>query len=128
MIELISKGDVAQILNKWHGRKLTITPRTQSFDNDTGEQVFVNGTSKLITAFFVRSNQKWDYEKAGFFEKGDAFLVCLFKEGVKKDDLIVAEGLKFVVKEVLNVPSVLDPDGSNTEFIFTSCNLFLYSQ
>lgn len=127
MINLISKRDIEQIFSSWHGRKVVVTPRTQTYDNDTGEQSFTNGTSKTITAYFVRSNQKWDYEKAGFFEKGDGFLVCKYKEGVKKDDLITVESLNFVVREVLNVPSVLDPDGSNTEFIFTSCNLFLYS-
>lgn len=122
---VLTTGDFDKILDDYSGRQVTHTPVVQTVSNISGQETLTDGTTKTIKVHFLRTAQSWDFEKAGFLEKGDAVMLSKHADGVKKDDKITADSQVFRVREAYNVPGVFDSTGSSTSFVYTSCNLFL---
>ena len=122
---ILSVADFDSILDNYFGRQVVHTPIVHTTSNITGQETLTDGTPVTIKCHFTRTNQNYDYNKAGFFEKGDAIILAKYADNVKKDSMITVEGNKFRVKEAFNVPGMFDSTGSGTTFTYTSCNLFL---
>ena len=122
---ILTVKDFDRMLSDHAGRQLTHTPIVKTVSNVSGQETLTDGTAVTIKAYFMRTNQRWDFEKAGFFEKGDAVVLAKYASGVVKNDKITVEGNDFRVKEAFNVPGVYDSTGSGTSFVYTACNLFL---
>lgn len=124
--KVLSVADFDSILDNYFGRQISHTPIVKTRSNVTGQETLTEGTTVNIKAHFSRTGQNWNFNKAGFFEKGDAVALCKYADSVSKDDIITVEGIKYRVKEILNVPGIFDSTGSGSSYTYTSVNLFLY--
>jgi hypothetical protein len=122
---VLSVKDFNRILDNYSGRRVTHTPIVRTISNISGQETLTDGTAVTIKAHFMRTGQKWDFEKAGFLEKGDAVLMAKYADNVVKNNKITVEGSDYRVREAYNVPGVFDSTGTGTSYTFTSCNLFL---
>ena len=121
----LSVKEFDSILNNYSGRQVTHTPVVRTTSNISGQETLTDGTAVTIKSHFMRTSQRWDFEKAGFLEKGDAVLMAKYADNVVKNDKITVEGNDYRVREAYNVPGVFSSTGSGTSYTFTSCNLFL---
>lgn len=119
----LSVADFTQILNNYAGRTVSLIKRTLSTDNITGEEIFSDGTPANITCYFLKQTQRWEFDKIGKIEGGDAVLLAYYSDGLKKDDKIVADGEEYVIRNIINVPGVFDVTGNPT-FVYSYSNLF----
>ena len=92
-------SDFATILNDF-GRELIHVPFTKQISNYSGKETLVAGTPVVIEAYFMRSSQGWDYEKAGFLEKGDCILLSKYTDAVEKEDLVYADGINIEMSSI----------------------------
>lgn len=126
MNDLLTADEFNAILSGWFGRTASLTARTKTTSNISGAETFTTGTPSSITCFFIRASQAWVFDKSGQIENGDAIALTKIADAVKKDDLITAEGLTYVVKDIINVPGQFSSSSSPT-FIYSVCNLFLWN-
>ena len=122
---VLSVNDFDRILDNYTGRQVTHTPIVRTVSNISGQETLTDGTAVTIKAHFIRTNQKWDFEKAGFLEVGNGVLLAKYADGVVKNDKITVGGNDYRVREAYNVPGVFSSTSSDTTFTYTSCNLFL---
>jgi len=125
--KILSKNDFQRILDSYAGQLIKRIPITKTTNNNSGEETLTQGTPVMIKAYFMRTGQRWDYQKAGFIEKGDAVLLAKYEDRVSKDDLIVQETSGTCrIKELYDVPGEFGmQSASETKFVYTACNLFL---
>ena len=123
--KVLTVEDFNSILDNYAGRQLSHVVVTRTIDNISGHEVFSEASPVPIKAYFMRTMQQWDFEEAGFSEKGDAVALCKVADGIKKDNLLIIDGSKFRVKEAFNVPGVFDSTGSGSQMVYTATNLFL---
>ena len=75
------------------GNAFLLEPTVKTLDNISGQETLTTGTLRVITGnYFFKQNQKWTYDESGQVETGDAAVLIKFKEGVKKDDIVVSYG------------------------------------
>jgi len=122
---VLTVNDFDRILNDYAGRQISHTPIVKTTSNISGQETLTDGTAVTIKAYFMRTNQKWDYQKAGFLEVGDAVVLAKYADTVQRNDKITVDGFDYRVKEAFNVPGVFSSTTSGTSFVFTACNLFL---
>ena len=124
---VLTVDDFDRILDDYAGRQVSHIVVTQSTSNISGQETFADAAPVTIKCYFMLTNQQWDFEKAGFLEKGDAVMLAKYADSVGKDDKITADGKTYRVKEAYDVPGVFDSTGSGTAMVYTACNLFLIS-
>lgn len=122
---VLSTKDFDNVLDNYAGRQVLHTPVVKTISNISGQETLTDGTPVSIKAYFVRTMQSFDYQKAGFIEIGDAILLSKYADGVQVNDKITAEGNTFRVKQAYNVAGEYDSTGNATSFTYTVCNLFL---
>jgi len=88
--------DFLNVLNEF-GRQIGHSSITKTLSNLTNKETLTEATPTAITAYFVRTSQSWDYDKAGLFEKGQAIMLAKYEDGVAKDDIIYADGTNKVI-------------------------------
>lgn len=81
------------------GVSLTKVPVTKEIDQLTGDESLVEGTSTTVTAYFVRKFQKWQFDKEGRIEGGDAFMMSSTTATANVNDIIVRDGEQFRVQD-----------------------------
>jgi hypothetical protein len=113
------------ILNQSFGRNVSHIPRTKAISNISGAESYTEASSQNIYCYFMRMSQAWVWDKASKIEGGSAVLLAKIDDSVQKDDLIEADGVQYVIKDIFNVPGVYNKDGT-VELIYSYCNLFLY--
>ena len=125
--KILSKNDFQRILESYAGQLIKRIPITKTTSNTSGEETLTEGTPEMIKAYFMLTGQNWDYQKAGFIEKGDAVLLAKYEDGVKKNDLIVQETSGTCrIKEIYHVPGEFGMNSTaETKFIYSAANLFL---
>lgn len=122
---VLTVADFDSMLDEYAGRQVTHTPAVRTISNITGQETIADGTPATLKAYFMKTNQKWDFEKMGFLEAGHAVALTKYADGVVKNDKITADGSDYRVKEVYNVPGVFSSTSSATAMVYTACNLFL---
>jgi len=122
---VLTVSDFDRILNDYTGRQIIHTPIVKTTSNISGQETLTDGTAVTIKAHFMRTNQNWDFQKAGFLEKGNAVVLSKYADGVVKDDKITAEGNVYRVRESFNVAGVFSSTSDATTFTYTANNLFL---
>ena len=126
MVQLVlSVNDFNSILDNYSGRQVLHTPIVRTVSNISGQETLTDGTSVTIKVHFMRTSQRWDFEKAGFLEKGDAVMLTKYAAGVVKNDKITVGENDYRVREAFNVPGTFSSTSDATSFTYTSCNLFL---
>lgn len=100
------------------GVTVTRIPVTKNEDQMTGDETFVDGTSTTFTAYIVRKNQQWVFDKEGKIEGGDALLMCTTAKTINVDDKISYQGDTFRVQTVITRYAGTLP-------MFKTVNLFL---
>jgi len=123
--DIFTAADFDHVLNNYAGRIITHTPAVRTVSNITGEAKIADGTAVTIKAYFMRTSQKWNYDKMGFMQQGDAVMLAKYADGVVKNDKITVEGKNFRVKEAYSIPGTFDSTGTGTSFTYTTANLFL---
>jgi len=122
----LTVADFNSILDDYAGRVIVHTPISVSTSNITGETTLTDGTTASIKAYAMNYNEKFDYVKAGFVQKGDMVALTKYADSVKKDDKLSVDNKVYRVKEAFNVPGVFSSTvASDTILVYTSCNLFL---
>lgn len=122
---VLTVADFDNILDNYHGRQVEHIVTTKSISNITGEESFAEAAGVDIKCVMTRTGQNWDYAKAGFLEKGDAVGLCKVADGVKKDDILVMDGIRYRVREAFTVYGVYDSTGSGTTAVYIACNCFV---
>jgi len=125
MQNVLTVADFDRMLDNYAGRQITHTPIVKTTSNISGQETLTDGTSVTIKAYFMRTNQLWDFEKMGFLEKGNAVMLAKYADGVVKNDKITADGNDYRVKEIFSVPGVFSSTSDDTSFVYTAANLFL---
>jgi len=82
------------------GRLLIHVPVTNTISNVSGAEIVSEGTPAVIEAYFMRSSQAWDFEKAGFVEKGDCVCLSKYADTVEMDDFIYADGTNVTITAI----------------------------
>lgn len=123
--KVLTVTDFDRILDNYAGRQISHVVVTRSISNISGSEELVESAPVLIKAYFMRTAQNWNFQEAGFVEKGDATALIKIADGIKKDDLLIVDGSKYRVKEAYDVPGVFDSTGSASELVYTATNLFL---
>lgn len=77
-----------QVLGNYAGRLLLHIPVTVRVSNVTGSEQVTDGTPNGIKAYFVRTSDVRDFEKAGLVEPAHAIMMTLFRDGIKRKDKI----------------------------------------
>lgn len=121
----LSVDDFNRILDEYYGRNVSHISRSKTTDNITGGETWTESASTDIYCYCMRMEQKWTYDKRAQIEGGDAVLLSKYADGVKKDDIIEMDGVKYIVKNSYNIPGQYNTDNSVT-FVYTYCNLFIY--
>jgi len=93
-------GDFDRILDGYAGRQVTHIPVTRTTSNVYGKESFTNGNPITLKAYFMRTMQTWDYEKAGFLENGDAVMLSKYADSVQKNDLIYTDGFGLSISSI----------------------------
>ena len=96
------------------GRQISHIPTTQSISNISGQETLTEGSPVTIKCYFLRTNQNWDFEKAGFLEKGDAVGLFKIADNVTKDDLVYADGLSFDISNIDGDATTITVDTSSS--------------
>lgn len=122
---VLTVNDFDAMLDNYAGRQVSHAVVTRAISNMTGQETMSYGDARTLKAYFVRTSQAWDYEKAGFLEKGHAIMLSKYADGVVKNDKITVDGAVYTVREAYNVSGVFDSTGAGTAFVYTACNLFL---
>ena len=126
--KMLDKAAFKRLLQQYSGRIVQHIPVTKLTSNLNGEETLSDGTSEYIKVHFVKTKNSYDFDKAGFIEKGDAVMLSDIDDDVNKDDKIIVNGETFRVKEALDVAGVFDYNNmAGTEYVYTACNLFLLS-
>lgn len=106
------------------GRYASYTPVTKTTSNITGEETLTSGTPTNISCFFIKTNQRFDFEKNGLTEVGDAVLLAKYSDGVVKDGIITIDSQTYRIRQRYDVPGTFDKDGNSFAFCYTACALF----
>ncbi len=114
------------LLDQSAGRVISHTPVTKTISNVSGAETLTEGDAVNIKAHFVRTNQKFNFDKAGLVEQGDAILTAKYGDNIQKNDVITVNGEKFRVIERYDVAGVFDSTSSGTTYVYTMCSLFFY--
>lgn len=122
--ELFPAASWQIVLDDW-GRQVSHIPVTRTNSNITGQETITEGSPSNIQAYFVRTNQLWNFQKAGFLEKGDAIMISKYSDSVVTPDRVSADGQKYRIAEAFDVPGTLDNYGSGTVMVFTVCRLVM---
>jgi len=122
---LISVADFNAILDQFAGRQVAHYAVTLTTSNISGHETATYAASATLKAYFMKYKNPWDFQKAGFIEKGDAVMLAKAADGVKKDDRVVVDTETYKVREAFNVPGTFDSTGSGTTAVYTACNLWL---
>ena len=107
----LSVTDFNNILDNYSGRQIMHIPVTRTTSNISGEEILSDGNLVLIKAHFIRTGQNWDFEKAGFLEKGDAVALTKFADSVTNNDKIYSDGTDITMTAI---------DGDATTISITS--------
>ena len=100
------------LLDTSAGRQITHVPTVQTTSNISGQETLTRGAGVSIKAYFMRTSQNWDFQKAGFFQKGDAVAVCKIADGVKAEDLLYTDGLSFTITAIDGTATTITVDTS----------------
>ena len=104
------------------GRTVTHTPVTKTTSNIYGDETLTDGSAVSITAVFLKTEDKWMFDKQGKVEGGDAYLMA--DNGVVSvDDKITADSETYRIDDIKTVYS----DDSNSTALYDYCNLFKLS-
>lgn len=123
---VLTSNDFDRILNDYFGSsEILHTVGVLAYNNISGEETITDGSSSNIKAYFVRTNQTWNWESMGFLEKGDAVMLAKYEDNVQKNDKITMEGVEYRVKERYDVQGTFDATSTSNEYVYTACNLFL---
>ena len=126
---ILTVAQFDKILNDYAGRNVSRVPVSRTTANITGQEILTNGTTADIKCYFMLTGQNFDYQKAGFLEKGNAVMLAKAADSVKKDDIIIADSKTYRIREAFDVPGVFDTTGSSTAntviMVYSACNLFL---
>ena len=122
---VFTSQDFNSLLDNYFGREISYYPVVQTLSNITGEETLTEGAEERIKVHFVRYNQSYTYEKAGFKQHGDAIMLSKVSDAVQVNDVVIVDSIKYRVKERFDVPGVFDSTGTGTLLVYTAVNLFI---
>jgi hypothetical protein len=100
---------------------MTLTTTTTAIDNITGDETLTSSTTATISAVFLRKEQRWNFDKEGLLQEGDAYIMTLPSQTLNKDDVITANNANYRVQDIITRYNGLP----NNEVLFKYANLFL---
>ena len=121
--KVLTVADFDRILDDFAGRQTTHTPTTKTTSNFTGEETLTEGSPVVIKCHFVKTDDKYVYEKSGLTQVGNAIMLAKVADTVTKDSKITVDSQDYRVKEAYNVAGIFDSTGSGTVNIYTVCSL-----
>lgn len=110
---VLTVNDFDRILDNYAGRQIIHVPVTQTTSNISGEETLTDGTPAEIKAYIMRTGQNWDFEKAGFFEKGDAVALTKYADSVAMNDKIYADGVTVTISNIDGDATTITVDTSS---------------
>ena len=118
---VFSVDDFDRVLDSYAGRQVQHVKVSRGTANISGQETLTNASTAYIKAYFMRTSQKWN------FEKGDAVMLAKEADAVKKDHKVIADGKTYLVRENFSVPGVFDSSGttaSEVVLVYSANNLF----
>lgn len=82
------------------GRYVAHVPVTRAYSNIGGQETLTPGTGIIVFAIFQRRNTTWLFDKATNIQGGDAYLMAKTADGIEKDDLVYADGVKLDISDI----------------------------
>ena len=83
------------------GVDVTWIERTKFIDNITGAPEFTEETPVVIQGVFVKRALRYNWNKEGLIEMGDAYVMVPYTVLIKKADHVIFDGEKYRVETVL---------------------------
>jgi hypothetical protein len=114
----VNFANYATLINKY-GDSVLISTLTKSVSNVDASETLTVASTALATAYIVRKNKPWVFDKAGEIEGGDAVMVAKNNLSISKNDLVTWNGNTYRALNVL----ARDQIGGNVAYY--ACNLFL---
>lgn len=97
----ISKSDFEDNAFEDLARDIVWTPRTKRTSNVTGSVTYTSSTDVTIKGIFTKKNIKYNWDKEGMLQMGDAFLQIKENVELLKDDYITVDDEIYRVDDVL---------------------------
>jgi len=97
---LLTANDFNRILSDYFGRAVFHVSVTKTISNITGQETLTTNTPAEITAYFMRMNQRWNFDKTGNIEGGDAALLAKYTDLVASDSLIYTDGTNLTISGI----------------------------
>ena len=94
----ITLDDWTQILNDL-GRSITYYSVTKTVNN-LGEETTTMASPTTITAVFLLHNNKFNFDKFGVVEVGDAYMFSPLATNVKRYDKITIDGESYYIDNI----------------------------
>ena len=113
-----------QILTDFAGKNVTII-RTEKKKDASGRERLIENPPELISAYFYQREQDFKYDEAGQIESAKAVLLAKTFDNVTRDDIVVSDDIKFIVRTIVRVPGIYNHDGT-VDYAFTYCEVSLY--
>lgn len=95
----VSSDDFDQILSDM-GVTLSYKVVTESEDSMTGEQTTSYATATSVTAVFFLQENRYVWDKEGFLEVGDAYIIASTDTGIQKNDQFTYAGQTYYIKNI----------------------------
>lgn len=123
---MMTRDEFDRILDSYSGRIITKTIVVKTLSSDYGQETLTESSTTNLKVHFVRTNDKYTYEKAGLFNKADALMLVRGADTINRDDLMTVDGNEYRVSEVQPVFGTFDGDtGAGSQIVYYACGLFL---
>ena len=97
---VLTESDFIRILDNYAGRQIGHAIVTQTTSNISGQETLTEGNVSSIKAYLMPYKQNWNFEKAGFIEKGDAVLMAKYSDDVEMNDVIYGNGVSYSITAI----------------------------
>ena len=83
------------------GTDVTWIARTKFIDNLTGAPEYTEESPVIVQGIFTKRALRYNWNKEGYIEMGDAYVMLPYDVLIKKADFIIFDGEKYRVETVL---------------------------
>lgn len=98
----VSAADFSTTILGDLGRTVSYQVVTRSTDAVTGEETTSYAAAANKTVVFFLEKNRWQWDKEGLLDAGDAYIIATPSEGIKRYDKFSIDGQEYVIDSVTN--------------------------
>lgn len=100
MADGVSITDFAEILTDF-GRTISLQRVTKTNDPLTGEETSSYASASNVTVIFFLEEQRWQWDKEGLVELGDAYVIATKATALNRYDKFTVDGDTYIIEKII---------------------------